>query len=92
MVRIKCTNCESTKGISYLVLDDGTSPDKKSVKVEVCDECETYLKICYMDRDPHVEPVADDLASLSLDLLVGDTGKRSSGVNLMLIHGDPGPE
>jgi FdhE protein len=92
MVRIKCTNCESTKGISYLALDDGTPVEKKAVKAEVCDECGTYLKICYMDRDPHVEAVADDLASLPLDLLVADTGKRSSGINFMLIHGDPGPE
>ena len=92
MVRIKCTNCESTKGISYHVLDDGTPPDKHAVKAEVCDECGTYLKICYMDRDPLVEPVADDLASLSLDILVAETGKNPSGVNFMLVHGDPGPE
>ncbi len=92
MVRIKCTNCESTKGISYLALDDGTPADKKAVKAETCDECGTYLKICYMERDLGVEPVADDIASLSLDLLVSDTGKHSSGINFMLVHGDPGPE
>jgi FdhE protein len=92
MVRIKCTNCESTKGISYLVLDDGTPADKKAVKAETCDECGTYLKICYMDRDPRVEPVADDIASLPLDLLVVASGKEPSGVNFMLVHGDPGPE
>jgi FdhE protein len=92
MVRIKCTHCESTRGISYLVLDDGTPVEKNAVKAEVCDECGTYLKICYMDHDPHVDPVADDLASLSLDLLVAETGKIPSGVNFMLIHGDPGPE
>jgi FdhE protein len=92
MVRIKCAHCESTKGISYLALDDGMPVDRKAVKAEVCDECGTYLKICYMDRDPKVEPVADDLASLALDLLVAETGKRSCGVNFMLIHGDPAPE
>ena len=92
MVRIKCTQCESTKGISYLAIDDGSAVDKKPIKAEICEECGTYLKICSMDRDPHVEPVADDLASLSLDLLVVETGRQSSGVNLMLIHGDPGPE
>ncbi|HTP46778.1 MAG TPA: formate dehydrogenase accessory protein FdhE [Casimicrobiaceae bacterium] len=89
MVRIKCSNCESTKGISYHVIDDGGPVDKKAVRAEVCDECETYLKICHMDRDPRVEAVADDLATLPLDLLVTDTGKTSSGVNFMLIHGDP---
>ena len=92
MVRIKCTNCESTKGISYQVIDDGGGVDKKPVKAELCEECGTYLKICYMDRDPLVDPVADDLASLPLDLLVGETGSNPSGVNFMLVHGDPGPE
>jgi FdhE protein len=92
MVRIKCTNCESTHGISYLVLDDGTAAEKKAVKAEVCEECGTYLKICYMERDTGVEPVADDLASLALDLLVADTGKAPSGVNFMLVHGDPDAE
>ncbi len=89
MVRIKCSNCESTRGISYQHLDDGSAVRKPAVAVEVCEECGTYLKICYMDRDPLVEPVADDLASLALDLLVTATGKSCSGVNLLLIHGEP---
>ena len=33
-----------------------------------------------------------DLATVALDLLVAETGKTPSGVNFMLIHGDPGPE
>jgi FdhE protein len=92
MVRIKCTSCESTKAISYQVVDDGSPLAKKAVKAEVCDECGTYLKICYMDRDPMVDPVADDLATLPLDLLVAETGRNPSGINFMLVHGDPGPE
>src|SRR5262249_38339149 len=90
MVRIKCSYCESTKGISYEAIDDGTPAQAKPVKAEVCEECGTYLKVCSMERDPHVEPVADDLATLSLDLLVTENGKTPSGVNFMLIHGDPG--
>lgn len=89
MVRIKCTNCESTKGITYAALDDGTPPDRQPWKAECCDECGTYLKIGYMDRDKDVEPTADDLATLALDLLVSETGKESSGVNHLLVHGDP---
>ena len=88
MVRIKCSNCESTRGISYQRLDDGSPAQTRAVAAEVCEECGTYLKICYMDRDPLVEPVADDLASLPLDLLVASTGKSCSGVNFLLIHGE----
>lgn len=90
MVRIKCTNCESTKGITYEAIDDGTPAEQQAVKAECCDECGTYLKIVSMERDAGVEPTADDLATVALDLLVTDTGKQGSGVNFMLIHGDPG--
>jgi FdhE protein len=41
-----------------------------------------------MDRDPQVDPSADDLASTALDLLLVDTNMLRSGQNLMLIHGD----
>src|SRR5215471_2348988 len=84
MVRIKCTNCESTKGIDY----HGIEGKSKAVLAEGCDECNAYLKILYMDRDPQVEPCADDLASTSLDLLMAETGRLRSSQNLMLIHGD----
>lgn len=80
MVRVKCSNCESTKGISYYAIA-GTSG---AVKAEACDECGSYLKIVYMDKDPHVDPVADDLATLALDLMMGDGGKSRSGPNLFL--------
>ncbi|QJR09282.1 Protein FdhE [Usitatibacter rugosus] len=90
MVRVKCTHCESTKGISYLSLDDGKSEARKSpVLAETCDECNHYLKICHMDRDLHVDPCADDLATLALDLLVTEDGREPWGVNYMLVHGDP---
>ncbi len=81
MVRVKCSNCESTKGISYLMIE-GTSG---AVKAESCDECGSYLKIMYMDKDPHVDPVADDLATLALDLMMGDSGMLRSGPNLFLM-------
>ena len=92
MVRVKCTHCESTKGISYLGLDAPSrplDPMKNPVMAETCGECKHYLKICYMDRDEYVDPCADDLATVALDLLVGDDGFEPFGVNFMLVHGDP---
>ncbi|MBL0094515.1 MAG: formate dehydrogenase accessory protein FdhE [Piscinibacter sp.] len=49
----------------------------------------SYLKIMHTDRDPFVDPVADDLASVTLDLLVSDAGLQRHGVNLMLLFGEP---
>jgi FdhE protein len=36
------------------------------------------------------DAVADDLASITLDLLVSESGRQRHGVNLMLLFGDPG--
>jgi FdhE protein len=46
-----------------------------------------------MDRDMYVDPAADDLATVTLDLLVSEAGFQRHGVNLMLLFGDPdGPD
>jgi len=101
MVRIKCPHCLSTKSLSYHSLDAASQSDDTeasaaraalaTVQAEACDDCGQYLKIMHTDRDPFVDPVADDLASLTLDLLVSETGKQRGGVNLMLLFGEPDP-
>jgi FdhE protein len=81
MVRAKCSNCESTRGIAYFTIAGG----QEAVKAESCEECGSYLKILYMDKDPWLEPTADDLATLALDILMGERGAARSGPNLFLI-------
>jgi FdhE protein len=83
MVRIKCSSCESTRGISYYALDGSNG----AIKAESCDECNSYLKLFYMEKDTQVEAVADDLASLALDVLMDETGKARSGPNLLFHPG-----
>ena len=41
MVRVKCSHCESTKGINYQSIEGG----KDIVSAETCTECGTYRKI-----------------------------------------------
>lgn len=101
MVRIKCPHCLSTKSLAYHSLDAATHHEDQeasasraalaTVQAETCDDCGHYLKMVHTDRDPFVDPVADDLASLTLDLLVSETGKQRGGVNLMLLFGEPDP-
>jgi FdhE protein len=99
LVRIKCSHCLGTKGIHYQALDAVDSKGRSAardrapiaaVRAECCDGCGHYLKIFSMEKDPDVEPVADDLATVALDLLVSESGKTCSGINLMLLYGDPG--
>lgn len=62
-----------------------------TVQAEVCEACNHYLKIVHADRDPFADPVADDLASLTLDLLVSEAGRVRHGLNLLLLFGEPEP-
>lgn len=80
VVRIKCTNCDSTKGIAYHGIEGGS----EALKAESCDECHTYRKIGYQEKDMAFEPLADDLASLTLDLLMSDAGYRRASPNPLL--------
>ncbi len=80
LTRLKCSHCASTAGISYFSLEG----DLGEVKAEVCEACTKYLKLFYLERRPGADPVADDLATLALDMLVSERGYRRSGVNLFL--------
>jgi len=84
MVRVKCSHCEDVESVAYQAID-GRSP---AIKAETCDHCHTYRKIFYQDKDLYVEPVADDLASLMLDVLVGEAGYSRASGNPLLWHGN----
>lgn len=95
--RATCSHCGSTARIAYQSLDAADSSGEDSaaraarapLQAETCEDCGHYLKIVHSERDPFVEPVADDLASVTLDLLVSQTGLQRHGVNLMLLYGEP---
>lgn len=97
MLRIKCSHCLSEKSLAYQSLQaadatDAAGVSSAPVQAETCDDCGHYLKIVHTDRDAMVDPVADDLATVTLDLLVSEAGKQRHGVNLMLLYGEPEPE
>jgi FdhE protein len=81
VVRIKCVLCESTAGIAYEELDGG--PD--TVKAETCESCHGYVKILHQHKNPQLEPVADDIATLGLDILLRESGYRRGAVNPFLL-------
>jgi FdhE protein len=91
MVRVQCTRCgASGKSIAYQSATIGTSPEndgsaaETAVRAETCEECHGYRKVLYQEKDPGVEPVADDLASLNLDLLLGERGYHRASGNPLL--------
>lgn len=83
--RVQCSNCSNTTDLAYLVIEGGG----EVVKAEACDTCHSYLKQVYMTKSPEADPVADDLATLALDMLMAERDYLRSGPNLLFI---PGPE
>lgn len=91
MVRVQCSSCgASGKDIGYHSLESSTAEKNPSaraagaVRAETCERCRGYRKILYQEHDTGVEPVADDLASLALDLLLGEQGYHRASGNPLL--------
>lgn len=80
-VRVQCTVCGSNDKVSYREIEGGSG----TIKAEVCDTCRSYGKVLYQHKEPALEPVADDVASLGLDLLVRELGFRRGGVDPFLL-------
>ena len=91
MVRVQRSHCgASGKSIAYHSATTGASQEndgsaaEAAVRAETCEQCRCYRKILYQEKDPQVEPVADDLASLNLDLLLGQSGYHRASGNPLL--------
>jgi FdhE protein len=80
-VRIKCTLCSSTKGISYREIEGGDG----TILAEACESCRGYVKILHQHKNIALDPVADDVASLGLDLLLREGEYRRGSVNPYLL-------
>jgi FdhE protein len=80
LVRVTCSHCQGTAGIAYHSIEGGS----EAIRAESCEDCRTYRKILYQEKDANVEPVADDLASLALDLLMTEAGFHRGSCNPLL--------
>ena len=88
VVRVKCVYCDSSKDLRYSSLDsDRHAPGKAPLRAECCPGCNSYLKQCYLENDAAGEALADDLASLALDMRLDAEGFHRLAPNLMLAPG-----
>ena len=76
-VRTRCVHCGSTDKISFRQFA-GTS----YLRAECCEACKGYSKVFYIESARTLEPLADDLASLGLDVLVGEEASPVSPIRL----------
>ena len=79
-VRVKCLCCGSNKAVTYRSV--GTTD--ATVKAEACRECNRWVKILYQAKNESLDPVADDVGSLGLDILMRDTEFSRGGFNPFL--------
>lgn len=81
-----CSVCEQSGKLGYLSLESDAGEPSLPAQAETCGDCQTYLKLVSCDGDAQAEPLADDLASLALDLLLAEQEEyRRSGFNPLLI-------
>lgn len=80
-VRVKCLCCGSAKGLSLRAVE----AEDAMIKAETCSECDHWVKLLYQNRNASIEPVADDVASLGLDLKMQETQFKKWGFNPFLV-------
>jgi len=82
-VRAVCITCGGSGKVQLKAIEGGTDV----VRAETCGDCETYSKVLYQAKDTRVDPFADDLATLGLDMLVSEAGFARHAPNPLLLVG-----
>jgi FdhE protein len=82
-VRVICITCGESGTLSLKSIEG----DNGAVQAETCRSCRTYAKLLYEAKDTRVDPFADDLASLALDVLVAEDGWSRHAPNPLLLMG-----
>ncbi len=80
-LRVKCAVCGSNKDVAYQEIDG----ESGNIKAETCGACHGYVKVMHQRNEPSIDPVADDIGSLALDILVRDLGFSRGAVNPYLL-------
>lgn len=82
--RIQCAHCGSQKAMAFVEIEGGGGV----VKAATCGDCRAYLKQVDRSRLPGADAIADDLATLALDVLLAEQGFARSGFNPCLFPGE----
>jgi FdhE protein len=81
VVRIRCLVCSSESGIAYHSIEGGS----ETIMGETCESCSSYVKMLHQHKEAGLDPLADDVASLALDLTLAKEGWQRASVNPFLM-------
>jgi FdhE protein len=81
--RAVCIACGGSRTVALRGIDG----DSGLARAETCDECRTYAKVFYEAKDTAVDAYADDLATIGLDMMVGEAGWSRHAPHPLLLVG-----
>ncbi|WP_251976338.1 formate dehydrogenase accessory protein FdhE [Salinicola avicenniae] len=87
--RARCPQCGDSKTLGYHTLEDHSGDRVLPVQAETCDHCASYLKVVQREWAQDADPLADDLASLALDMMIADRELARRAFNPLLVLGSP---
>lgn len=85
-LRAKCTFCGDQSSMALQEIEEASIGALKGARAECCDHCHSYRKLFLLQHQQYADPIADDLASLALDILIGEDGYQRGGHNPFLLN------
>ena len=84
-MRARCSLCDNSRDLGVHSFDETNKGVLSGAEAECCPQCHSYRKRYRLAKQQYADPVADDLASLSLDLLLSEDGWQRAGANPYLL-------
>lgn len=79
--RDRCFVCDGGSDLAVRRRDLRGGP----VEARACRACGSWMKCLDRTRDPNVDPIADDVATVTLDMRMREAGYRRTGANPFLV-------
>lgn len=80
-VRSACVACGESLKVEHHDIEGGDGV----ARAEVCNACRSYTKLFMLEKAPDLDVIADDLASLPLDMLAAEEGYSRFGCNPFML-------
>jgi FdhE protein len=86
-VRARCSFCDNSRDLGVHRIEQAKEGVLSGAEAECCPSCHAYRKRYRLAKQQYADPIADDLASLSLDILLNEEGWQRGGANPFLLMG-----
>ncbi|PIT11415.1 formate dehydrogenase accessory protein FdhE [Snodgrassella communis] len=86
-VRARCSFCDNSRDLGVHRIEQASDGVLSGAEAECCPSCHAYRKRYRLAKQQYADPIADDLASLSLDIMLSEDGWHRGGANPFLLMG-----